>query len=71
VRDFTKTRKCPHPYVFEPPDGAKLEYAPRERMRLGFIVVDQVAEYMPPFIYAFSKLKGGATVWGRYDRRHP
>jgi hypothetical protein len=28
-------------------------------MRFGFIVVDQAAEYMPYFIYAFSKLNGG------------
>ena len=58
MRAFTKNQEVP-PYVFEPPDSAKLEYAPGERMRLGFIVVDQAAEYMPYFIHAFSKLNGG------------
>jgi hypothetical protein len=59
VRAFTRNQEVPSPLCFEPPDGAKLEYAPGERMRFGFIVVDQAAEYMPYFIHAFSKLNGG------------
>ncbi len=58
MRAFTKNQEVPSPLRFEPPDGTKPEYAPGERMRFGFIVVDQAAEYMPYFICAFSKLNG-------------
>ena len=70
MRAFTKNQEVP-PYVFEPPDSAKLENAPGERMRFGFIVVDQAAEYMPYFIHAFSKLNGGPLSGVAYDHPHP
>ncbi len=47
---------CPYGYVFEPPEETKMEYEPGERMRFGFTVVGRAAEYMPYFIYAFSKM---------------
>jgi hypothetical protein len=43
-------------YVFEPPEGTKMEYAVGEKMRFGFTVVGRAAEYMTYFIYAFSKM---------------
>jgi hypothetical protein len=33
-----------------------LEYEPGERMRFGFTIVGRAAEYMPYFIYAFSRM---------------
>ena len=33
-----------------------MEYEPGEKMRFGFTVVGRAAEYMPYFIYAFSKM---------------
>jgi hypothetical protein len=71
VRAFTRNQEVPSPLCFEPPDGAKVEYAPGERMRFGFIVVDQAAEHMPYFIYRVLEVDREATVWGRYERRHP
>jgi hypothetical protein len=62
AREFAKNREVPPPYVFEPPDGTKMEYAPGEEMRFGFTMVGRAAEYMPYFIYAFSKM---GEVWDR------
>lgn len=56
ARDFAKNQEMPRPYVFEPPDGTKMEYRSGERMRFGFTTVGRAAEYMPYFIYAFSKM---------------
>jgi hypothetical protein len=56
AREFARNQEVPRPYVFEPPDGTKMEYEPGERMSFGFTVVGQAAEYMPYFIYAFSKM---------------
>jgi hypothetical protein len=30
AREFAKNREVPRPYVFEPPDGTKMEYARRQ-----------------------------------------
>jgi hypothetical protein len=68
AREFAKNREVPRPYVFEPPDGTKMEYAPGERMRFGFTVVGRAAEYMPYFIYAFSKM--GEEGVGRLKARY-
>ena len=56
AREFAKNREVPRPYVFEPPDGTKMEYEPGEKMRFGFTVVGRAAEYMPYFVYAFSRM---------------
>ena len=56
AREFARNQEVPRPYVFEPPDGTKMEYEPGERMHFGFTVVGRAAEYMPYFIYAFSKM---------------
>jgi len=56
AREFAKNQEVPRPYVFEPPEGTKMEYEPGEKMRFGFTVVGRAAEYMPYFIYAFSKM---------------
>ncbi len=56
AREFAKNQEVPRPYVFELPDGTKMEYAPGERMRFGFTVAGRAADYMPYFIYAFSKM---------------
>lgn len=45
-----------------------MEYAPGERMRFGFTVIGRAADYMPYFIYAFSKM-GEAGV-GRLKARY-
>ena len=68
ARDFAKNREVPRPYVFEPPEGTKMEYAPGERMRFGFTVVGRAADYMPYFIYAFSKM--GEVGVGRLRARY-
>ncbi len=56
ARDFARNQEVPRPYVFEPPEDTKMEYAPGERMRFGFTVVGRAADYMPYFIFAFSKM---------------
>jgi hypothetical protein len=63
AREFAKNQEVPRPYVFEPPDGTKMGYAPGEKMRFGFTVVGRAADYMPYFIYAFSKNRKLPTVW--------
>jgi hypothetical protein len=68
AREFAKNREVPRPYVFEPPDGTKMEYAPGEKIRFGFTVVGRAAEYMPYFIYAFSKM--GEEGIGRLRARY-
>lgn len=46
-----------------------MEYAPGERMRFGFIVVGRAADYMPYFIFAFSKMgeQGVGRLKARYE----
>ena len=68
ARDFARNQEVPRPYVFEPPDGTKMEYAPGEEMRFGFTVVGRAADYMPYFIYAFSKM--GDEGVGRLKARY-
>ena len=45
-----------------------MEYAPGEEMRFGFTVVGRAADYMPYFIYAFSKM--GEEGVGRRRARY-
>jgi len=68
AREFAKNREVPRPYVFEPPDGTRMEYGAGEKMRFGFTVVGRAAEYMPYFIYAFSKM--GDEGVGRLKARY-
>ncbi len=56
ARDFAKNQEVPRSYIFEPPETTKMEYASGEKMRFGFTVVGRAVEYMPYFIYAFSKM---------------
>ena len=69
ARDFAKNQEVPRPYVFEPPEETKMEYAAGERMRFGFTVVGRAADYMPYFIYAFSKMgdEGVGRRRARYE----
>ncbi len=69
AREFAKNQEVPRPYVFEPPDGTKMEYRPGERMRFGFTVVGRAADYMPYFIFAFSKMgeEGVGRLKARYE----
>jgi len=68
ARDFAGNKEVPRPYVFEPPEDTKMEYAPGERMRFGFTVVGRAADYMPYFIYAFSRM--GEEGVGRRKARY-
>lgn len=69
ARDFAKNKEMPRPYIFEPPEETKMEYATGERMRFGFTVVGRAADYMPYFIYAFSKMgeEGVGRLRARYE----
>lgn len=69
AREFAKNKEVPRPYVFEPPEETKLEYAPGERMRFGFTVVGRAADYMPYFVFAFSKMgeEGVGRLRARYE----
>ncbi len=69
AHDFAKNKEVPRPYIFEPPEETKMEYAPGERMRFGFTVVGQAADYMPYFLYAFSKMgeEGVSRRRARYE----
>ena len=46
-----------------------MEYEPGEKMRFGFTVVGRAAEYMPYFVYAFSKMgdEGVGRRRARYE----
>lgn len=68
AREFSKNQEVPRPYIFEPPEGTKMGYMPGEKMRFGFTVVGRAAEYMPYFIYAFSKM--GEEGVGRKRARY-
>lgn len=68
MREFAKNRNLPRPYVFEPPDDTRMEYEAGERMRFGFTVVGRAADYMPYFIFAFSKM--GETGIGKRRARY-
>lgn len=68
AREFARNKEVPRPYIFEPPEDTKMEYAPGEEMRFGFTVVGQAAEYMPYFIYAFSRM--GDEGIGRLKARY-
>jgi len=69
ARDFAKNKEVPRPYVFEPPEATKMEYEPGEKMRFGFTVVGRAAQYMPYFVYAFSKMgdEGVRRLRARYE----
>ncbi len=69
ARDFARNKEVPRPYVFEPPEDTKMEYASGERMRFGFTVVGRAADYMPYFIFAFSKMgeEGVGRLKARYE----
>lgn len=68
AREYAKNQEVSRPYVFEPPEGTKIEYEPGEEMRFGFTVVGRAADYMPYFIYAFSKMgdEGVGRLRARY-----
>lgn len=68
ARDFAKNKEVPRPYIFEPPEETRMEYDLGERMRFGFTVVGWAADYMPYFIYAFSKM--GEEGVGRRRARY-
>ena len=68
AREFARNQDVPRPYVFEPPDGTRMEYEPGEEMRFGFTVVGRAADYMLYFIYAFSKM--GEEGVGRLGARY-
>jgi len=68
AREFSRNQEVPRPYVFEPPNVTKMEYEPGEEMRFGFTVVGRAANYMPYFIYAFSKM--GDEGVGRLKARY-
>ncbi len=69
AREFAKNKEVPRPYLFEPPAATKMEYAPGEGMRFGFTVVGRAADYMPYFVYAFSKMgeEGVGRLRARYE----
>jgi hypothetical protein len=69
AREFARNKEVPRPYVFEPPETTKLEYAPGERMRFGFTVVGRAADYMPYFVFAFSRMgeEGVGRLRARYE----
>lgn len=69
ARDFAKNMEVPRPYIFEPPEETKMEYTPGEKMSFGFTVIGRAADYMPYFIYAFSKMgeEGVGRKRARYE----
>lgn len=64
MRGFAKNQELPRPYIFEPPEDTKMEYEPGETMTFGFTSIGRAAEFMPYFIFAFSKM-GEAGVGRR------
>ncbi|MCA3748931.1 MAG: CRISPR system precrRNA processing endoribonuclease RAMP protein Cas6 [Rubrobacter sp.] len=68
MREYAKNRQVPRPYVFEPPEATKMHYEPGERMVFGFTVIGRAADYMPYFVYAFSRM--GEIGVGRKRARY-
>jgi hypothetical protein len=69
AREFAKNQEVPRPYVFEPPEQTKMEYGRGEMMRFNFIVVGRAADFIPYFVYAFSKMgrEGVGRLRARYE----
>ncbi len=69
MREFAKNQELPRPYIFEPPEETKMEYEPGERMTFGFTAIGRAADYMPYFIFAFSKMgeKGIGRRRAKYE----
>ena len=60
---FRGFREAPHPYVIEPPEEDKTDYAPGERMQIGLVLLGKAVGYLPYFIYTLSRM--GETGIGR------
>ena len=69
AREFAKNQEVPRPYVFEPPEQTKMEYRRGDVMRFNFTVVGRAADYIPYFVYGFSKMgrEGVGRLRARYE----
>jgi CRISPR-associated endoribonuclease Cas6 len=64
-----KMQRPPHPYVFEPPFVAQIEYAPGEELIFNLILIGHGIEYLPYFIFIFEELgkRGIGKGRGKYE----
>jgi hypothetical protein len=70
-RDSQIMRKyphVPHPFVIEPPEEDKNQYAEGEEVHFGLVLIGKAIEYLPYFIYTFEELgkKGLGMGHGKY-----
>lgn len=49
-------RQAPHPFVLEPPETSRLEFAPGERLTYHLVLVGRVIAQLPFFIHAFTRM---------------
>ena len=64
-----KIKRPPHPYVFEPPFAAQVEYLPGEEFIFNLILIGHGIEYLPYFIFIFEELgkRGIGKSRGKYE----
>lgn len=59
---FSSNKQVPRPYIFEPPDKGKTDYAAGETFTFRFILIGNARKFIPYFIYSFHELgKVGIT----------
>ncbi|MBT9170251.1 MAG: hypothetical protein DDT18_00590 [Actinobacteria bacterium] len=62
---FSFNKQVPRPYIFEPPDDGKTDYAAGETFTFRFILIGNARKFIPYFIYSFHELgKVGITRRG-------
>jgi len=63
-----KYTSAPHPFIIEPPSEKRRGYTPKDKITFGLILIGKALDYLPYFIYAFSKLGniGIGKARGRY-----
>lgn len=47
---------APHPFVIEPPEETRRDYASEAEFRVGLTLVGRALDYLPYFIYAFEEM---------------
>lgn len=68
VYHLSKYRSIPRPFIIEPPLEKKREYSPGEIFSFNLILIGRAIEYLPYFIFTFSRL--GDVGLGREKARY-
>ncbi|HOL16176.1 MAG TPA: CRISPR system precrRNA processing endoribonuclease RAMP protein Cas6 [Bacillota bacterium] len=57
TRALSKYESVPRPFVIEPPEELKTEYAPGETLAFHLLLIGRAIDYLPYFIVAFRELE--------------